>query len=154
MLTWILLRCTTFVWNTSIWLIKGGGMKLFVLNSNTVECWRCLGFWGRVVSWVDDNVSEKHADSIFRAEVTRLVSWVFMWDLRNECYISPVHPSLVILALKMETACFSETLASTHETTRPQNPRRYQHTNRRENLKSHLVIQFIALLSLQITLKA
>jgi hypothetical protein len=41
-----------------------------------------------------------------------------------------------ILVLKVETACFSETVASTYETTRRQNPRQRQHhTNRGENVK-------------------
>jgi hypothetical protein len=43
-------------------------------------------------------------------------------------------------ALKMETVCFSETLASTDESTRLQNPEdhHHHHLHRRENLKSHV----------------
>jgi hypothetical protein len=41
--------------------------------------------------------------------------------------------------LKMETVCFSETLASTNESTRRQNPEEeHYHLHRRESLKSHL----------------
>jgi hypothetical protein len=41
-------------------------------------------------------------------------------------------------ALKMETVCFSETLASTNESTRRQDPEdHHHHPHRRENLKSH-----------------
>jgi hypothetical protein len=40
-------------------------------------------------------------------------------------------------ALKMETACFSEMLASTGESTRRQNSEEHHHPHRRENLKSH-----------------
>jgi hypothetical protein len=40
--------------------------------------------------------------------------------------------------MNMEKARFSETLASTYETTRRQQPRQHQHyTNRRENLRCH-----------------
>jgi hypothetical protein len=40
-------------------------------------------------------------------------------------------------AVKMETVCFSETLASTNESTRRQNPKeQHRHVHRRENLKS------------------
>jgi hypothetical protein len=41
----------------------------------------------------------------------------------------------------METVCFSETLASTDESTRRQNPEEYHHhqPHRRENLKSHIL---------------
>jgi hypothetical protein len=39
----------------------------------------------------------------------------------------------------METVCFSETLASTDESARPQNPEEQQyHPHRRENLKSQV----------------
>jgi hypothetical protein len=45
-----------------------------------------------------------------------------------------------ISALKMDTVCFSETLASTEESTRRRNPEEQNHhPHRRENLKSHLV---------------
>jgi hypothetical protein len=37
----------------------------------------------------------------------------------------------------METVCFSETLASTDESTRRHNPEEH-HPHRRENLKSHI----------------
>jgi hypothetical protein len=40
--------------------------------------------------------------------------------------------------LKMETACFFETLASTGESTRRQNPEE-EHLHRRENIKSHII---------------
>jgi hypothetical protein len=47
---------------------------------------------------------------------------------------------LVTSALKMETVYFSETLASTYETTRGQNPRQHQYyTNRRENVSFNSV---------------
>jgi hypothetical protein len=42
-------------------------------------------------------------------------------------------------ALKMETVCFSETLATTDESTRRQNPEEHHHPHRRENLKSHML---------------
>jgi hypothetical protein len=45
--------------------------------------------------------------------------------------------SIVTSALKMETEHFSETLASTDESTRRQNPDEHHHPHRRENLKSH-----------------
>jgi hypothetical protein len=42
--------------------------------------------------------------------------------------------------LKMETVCFSETLASTDESTRRQNTEeQYHHPHCRENLKFHIV---------------
>jgi hypothetical protein len=37
-----------------------------------------------VVSWVDADISEEHAVSIFRAEVTRLGTRGLIYDLRNE----------------------------------------------------------------------
>jgi hypothetical protein len=40
--------------------------------------------------------------------------------------------------LKMETACFSETLAYTDESTRRQTPEHHYHPHRRESLKSHV----------------
>jgi hypothetical protein len=47
-------------------------------------------------------------------------------------------PCLVTSALKMETACFSETSAPTCKYTWHQNPRPLQHDNNCcENLKSH-----------------
>jgi hypothetical protein len=42
-------------------------------------------------------------------------------------------------ALKMETVCFSETLASTGGSTRRQNPAEHHHPRRRENLKSYKI---------------
>jgi hypothetical protein len=63
--------------------------------------WCCSGFWHRVCSSVDANISEKHTEG-----------------------------------LKMETVCFSKTLASTDESTRRQNPEHHPH--RRENLKSKI----------------
>jgi hypothetical protein len=45
---------------------------------------------------------------------------------------------VVVEALKMETVCFSEMLASTDELTRRKNPEEeHHHPYRRENLKSH-----------------
>jgi hypothetical protein len=61
-------------------------------------------FWRRVDWSVDANVSVKRIVSIFRAEVT----------------ISLI-PSIVTSALKMETVGFSETKASTDQSTRRQN---------------------------------
>jgi hypothetical protein len=64
------------------------------------------------------------------------------------CYISPVLTYLVTSALKMETACFSEMLASTYETTRRQNPRQHQYhplkcSNHEEKVFSfHIVNKF------------
>jgi hypothetical protein len=43
-------------------------------------------------------------------------------------------------ALKMETICVSETLISTHESTRHHNPEEQHHLQRCENLKSHITI--------------
>jgi hypothetical protein len=43
-------------------------------------------------------------------------------------------------ALKMEIACFSETLASTYESTRRQNLKEHHHPHRRENLKSDKIL--------------
>jgi hypothetical protein len=41
--------------------------------------------------------------------------------------------------LKMETVCFSETLASADESTRRQNPEeQHYHPHRHENLRSHI----------------
>jgi hypothetical protein len=42
-------------------------------------------------------------------------------------YVSPPLPRFVTSVLKMETACFSETLASTYKTTWHQNPIYHQH---------------------------
>jgi hypothetical protein len=39
----------------------------------------------------------------------------------------------------MEAACFSETVASTDESTRRQNPEEHHHPHRRENLKYHIL---------------
>jgi hypothetical protein len=44
--------------------------------------------------------------------------------------------------VKMETVCFSKTLASTDESTRRQNPKEHHHPHRRENLKSYIVSSF------------
>jgi hypothetical protein len=46
------------------------------------------------------------------------------------------------LALKMETVCFPETLASTYESTRRRNPEEHHHPRSRENLKSHKLYIF------------
>jgi hypothetical protein len=43
----------------------------------------------------------------------------------------------------METVCFSETLVSTDESTRRQNPEDHHHPQRRENLKSHIVVPYL-----------
>jgi hypothetical protein len=49
-------------------------------------------------------------------------------------------PSFVSSALKMETIFISETLATTNETTRSQNPKHHHHqTNLSEILKSHTI---------------
>jgi hypothetical protein len=45
----------------------------------------------------------------------------FPQPLLLRSYISPLPPHLVTTALKMETACFSETLASAYKTARRQN---------------------------------
>jgi hypothetical protein len=37
-------------------------------------CLCCFGFWRRVISQIDANVSEKHTVSIFRAKITKLGS--------------------------------------------------------------------------------
>jgi hypothetical protein len=42
-------------------------------------------------------------------------------------------------ALKIETVCLSETLASTGEATRRQNPEEHHHPHRRENLRSQQI---------------
>jgi hypothetical protein len=49
----------------------------------------------------------------------------------------PPISSIATLALKMETECFSETLATTDKYARRQNPDDHHHPHRRENLKSH-----------------
>jgi hypothetical protein len=41
-------------------------------------------------------------------------------------------------ALKMDTVCLSETLASAYKSTRLQDPEEHHHPHRRENLKSHI----------------
>jgi hypothetical protein len=41
--------------------------------------------------------------------------------------------------MKMETVCFSETLASTDESTRRQSPEEHHHLHCRENFKSHTI---------------
>jgi hypothetical protein len=52
-------------------------------------------------------------------------------------YIIPLNPSMVTSALKMEAVRFSETLASTSQSTRRPNPKEHhQYRHRRENLKS------------------
>jgi hypothetical protein len=45
---------------------------------------------------------------------------------------------LVSSGLKMETVCFSETLAPTDESRRRQNPEQDHHHPHRENLKPHI----------------
>jgi hypothetical protein len=49
--------------------------------------------------------------------------------------------SIATSALKMEIVCFSETLASTDESTRRQNPEEY-HPDRRENVRSQNTLLF------------
>jgi hypothetical protein len=47
-------------------------------------------------------------------------------------------PSIITFALKMDTACFSEMLATTEQSERHQNPEELHHYRQRpENLKSH-----------------
>jgi hypothetical protein len=48
-------------------------------------------------------------------------------------------PALSLQPLKMETACLSETSASTCKYTRRQNPRPLQHDNNPESLKPHQI---------------
>jgi hypothetical protein len=73
------------------------------------------------------NVSEKHMVSIFRVELTMLVSGGIEKGLKEG----------KTSALKVEIVCISETLASTYESTQLQNPEeQYHHPHRRENLKS------------------
>jgi hypothetical protein len=97
------------------------------------------GFWSRVDSSVGANVSEKHTVSIFRAEAAMLESGGIYTGLEKgkaEGRILPF-PNIANSALKMETICFSETVASTDESTRRQNPEdhHHHHPHRRENLK-------------------
>jgi hypothetical protein len=62
----------------------------------------------------------------------------FSSKLLPQPYVSLPVTSFVTSALNVGTACFSETLTSTCETTWRQNARQHQHhTNRRENTKSH-----------------
>jgi hypothetical protein len=61
---------------------------------------------------------EKHTVSIFRAEVAMLGSGRIYTGLEEGKATS---------ALKMEIVCVSETLASTYESTRCQNPEEYHH---------------------------
>jgi hypothetical protein len=74
---------------------------------------------------VEANVSEKRTVSIFRAEVTMLRIRGIIEGGRKESlkdhlpsYIIPLIPSIVTSAVKMETVRFSETLASTNQSTR------------------------------------
>jgi hypothetical protein len=55
----------------------------------------------------------------------------------------PAWRSIVTSALKMETVCFSETLASTDESIRRQNPEEHHHPHRRENFKYRIIINCI-----------
>jgi hypothetical protein len=59
-------------------------------------------------------------------------------------YIIPLIPSMVTSALKMETVCFSEKLASTRQSTRRPNPEEHhQYRHRCENLKSQKGFMFV-----------
>jgi hypothetical protein len=147
-----------FILNLKISLSQDA-LGLYQSLLNIILCF--LGFWHRVISQIDANASEKHAVSIFRAEVTRLRSRDFYricWTKAEErepipsfwlapfsqtsflrSYRSPLLLSLVTSALKMEEACFSEALASICEITQCQNPRKHQYyTNLLYNLKSNL----------------
>jgi hypothetical protein len=77
------------------------------------------------VDWlVEANVSEKRTVSIFRAEVImRALSFRLPF---LPLYIIPLIPSMVTLALKMETVRFSEMLASTSQSTRRPDPEEHQ----------------------------
>jgi hypothetical protein len=75
---------------------------------------------------VEANVSEKRTVSIFRDEVTMLgirgpVALSFRLPFLPS-YIISLIPSNVTSALKMETVRFSETLASTNQSTRRLSP--------------------------------
>jgi hypothetical protein len=84
-----------------------------------LQRWCSSGFRCRGDSSVDASVSEKHTVAILRAEVTMLGS---------------------SSAQKMETVCFSETMASSDESIRRRNPEeQHHHPHRRENLKSQTV---------------
>jgi hypothetical protein len=54
--------------------------------------------------------------------------------------------SIATSALKMETVCFSETLASIDEYTRRQNQEQQHHPHRRENLRSLFLALFGAVI--------
>jgi hypothetical protein len=59
---------------------------------------------------------------------------MFFWVL------TPLDPTS---ALKMEKVCFSETLASTDESTWRQTPEEHNHPHRRENLITYLKTSYL-----------
>jgi hypothetical protein len=65
------------------------------------------------------------------------------YDIDRKSYISPLLPSLVTSALKMETAYFFETTL-TYKTTQRQDPKQPHYINRRENVKSHLFLSCLS----------
>jgi hypothetical protein len=84
----------------------------------------CFKFWLRVISLL--------VLILFPIILYWLAPFSQLFFLKP--YISSPLPSFVTSALKMETACFSETWASTYETIRRQNPRLQRHrTNSHEN---------------------
>jgi hypothetical protein len=61
-------------------------------------------------------------------------------DSPVDANISEEHSVSIFRAEALEPVCFSETMASTGEATRRQNPEEHHHPHRRENLKSYIVL--------------